>query len=369
MNMDFDFICPTKIYFRNEGVSLIGKIIHDDYHFRKVYLIYGGKSLKKYGTYDKIINSLKENEIEYKEYSGIQANPDIDDIRVMVKEAKEFQPDLILACGGGSVLDAGKSVAHGYYHDGDPLDFNKHLIKPLHALPVATILTLAASGSEMSDSCVVSDRKHHFKSGFNSPTNFPLFSLMDPSLTLSVPPYQVGVGLADMFCHSFERYFSPSHEIEPCDDFALAVMKNIVKVSAKVLNNPDDIEARRAMMICGTLAHNGMTNYGKSKIFIVHKAEHILSGIYPNLTHGQGIALLMPKYLEINKILYKEKILTLGREVFRMRSVPSCQKVIDTLQAWIDSLPIAHHFSELDFTIKDEDLKKAYAALKVKQTH
>ena len=137
----------------------------------------------------------------------------------MVEETKEFRPDLILAAGGGSVLDAAKSVAHGYYYDGDPLDFNKHLVEPLHALPVATILTLAASGSEMSDSCVVSDRKHNFKSGFNSPTNYPLFSLMDPSLTLSVPPYQVGVGLADMFCHSFERYYSASHEFEPTDDF------------------------------------------------------------------------------------------------------------------------------------------------------
>lgn len=366
MNLDFTFVCPTKIYFRNEGVALIGKIIKEDYHFKKVYLVYGGHSLKKMGAYDKIVSSLKEHQIEFKEYSGIAANPDIEDVRKMVEEAKEFRPDLILAAGGGSVLDAAKSVAHGYYYDGDPLDFNKHLVEPLHALPVATILTLAASGSEMSDSCVVSDRKHNFKSGFNSPTNYPLFSLMDPSLTLSVPPYQVGVGLADMFCHSFERYYSASHEFEPADDFALAIMKNIVEVTPAVLEHPDDIEARRAMMICGTLAHNGITNYGKGKIFIVHKAEHILSGIYPELTHGQGIALLMPKYLEVNKNQYKDKILKMGRMVFQMKSAPSCNAVIAKLKEWLNSLPIAHNYDELPFQVKQEDLAKAEKVLKVK---
>lgn len=366
MDMTFQFVCPTKIYFQNESVASIGKIIQDDYHFKKVYLIYGGQSLKKMGAYDKIIASLKEHQIEFKEYSGISVNPDIEDVRAMVKEVKAFQPDLILAAGGGSVLDSAKSVAHGYYYDGDPLDFNKHIVTPLHALPVATILTLVASGSEMSDSCVISDRKHNFKSGFNSPTNYPLFSLLDPSLTLSVPPYQIGVGLADMFCHSFERYFSLSHEFEPCDDLALAVLRNIVQVTKTVIEKPNDIEGKRAMMICGTLAHNGFTNYGKGKAFIVHKAEHILSGYYPQLTHGQGIALLMVPYLKINRRKYKEKIQRLGYFVFDLKRNASVNRVIESLQEWIDLLPIAHYFEELDFTIDEKVMNKALTVLKVK---
>ncbi len=365
MGMNFDFICPTKIYFRNEGVNLIGEII-EQYHFKKVYMIYGGSSLKKMGAYDKIIASLREHHIDFIEYSGISVNPDIEDVRKMVEDVKVYQPELILAVGGGSVLDSAKSVAHGYYYDGDPLDFNKHLVQPLHALPVATILTLVASGSEMSDSCVISDRKHNFKSGFNSPTNYPLFSLMDPSLTLTVPPYQIGVGLADMFCHSFERFFSPSSEFEPSDDFALAIMRNIVNVSSRVISSPTDMEGKRAMMICGTLAHNGFTNYGKGKMFIVHKAEHILSGYYPQLTHGQGIALLMVPYLEVNKRKYKEKIQRLGHFVFDMKINASVNQVILRLQEWIDSLPISHHFEELGYEIEPSVMQKALKVLKVK---
>lgn len=363
--MDFDFQCPTKIYFRNEGVSQIGSIIADDYHFKKVYLIYGGSSLKKYGTYDKITDSLKKSGIVFEECSGIESNPDIDAIRRMVDDVKRFQPDLILACGGGSVIDSAKSVAHGYYYDGDPLDFNRHLVKPLHALPIATILTLVASGSEMSDSCVVSDRKHHFKSGFNAITNYPLFSLLDPSLTLSVPAFQLGCGFADMFCHSFERYFSPSSSIEPCDGFALSIMHDIVVTSYAVLRNPDDISARRAMMIEGSLAHNGFTNYGKGKMFIVHKAEHVLSGIYPELTHGQGIALLMAKFLQVNEERLQNKIMEFGRIVFRMNPVSSSD-VIDELEKWICTLPIAHSYSELPFSMKEEDIHKAEKVLKLK---
>ena len=366
MNLDFDFHCPTRIFFRANGVSQIGRIIHDEYGFDKVYLIYGGCSLKKMGAYDKVVNSLNENHIEFREYSGIEANPDIKDVRKMVQEVKVYQPDLILACGGGSVLDAAKCVCHGYYYDGDPLDFNKHLVKPLHALPLGTIITLAASGSEMSDSCVISDREHNFKNGFNSFTNYPLFSLMDPALTISVPPYQTGVGLADMFCHSFERYFSLSHDFEPCDDFALSVMKNVVKVTPIVLSKPDDIEARRDMMILGTLAHNGFTHYGKGKIFIVHKAEHYLSGVYPELTHGQGIALLMPLYLQVNKTKLKEKITRLGHEVFGLKKNCSVSSVIQSMQEWINALPIAHTFDELGFAINAEDIRKAEKLLKLK---
>lgn len=363
--MDFDFICPTRIYFRNEGVAQIGTIIKKDYHFQKVYLVYGGSSLKKSGAYDKITTSLKENKIEFIEYSGIQANPDIVDVRKMVEEMRKFSPDLILACGGGSVLDAAKCAAHGYYYDGDPLDFNKHVVTPLHALPVATILTLAASGSEMSDSCVVSDRAHNFKGGFNSVTNYPLFSLMDPSLTLTVPLYQVGVGLADMFSHSLERYLSNSSIFEPCDELALAVMKEIVIAGKGVLKDPNDIEARRAMMICGSLAHDGFTNYGKSKVMIIHKAEHTLSAKYPELLHGQGIALLMCDYLQVNKKLFKDKIVRLGR-VFGLKEKCSVLSVISALKEWLATLPIYQSFEDLPFSMDDKDIQKALKILKRK---
>ncbi len=364
-NADFDFCCPTKIYFRNEGVSEIGKIIREDYSFRKVFFVYGEHSCKKSGLYDKVTDSLKENGIEYREYSGIRANPDVEDVKAMVSLAREFRPDLILACGGGSVLDASKSLAHAYFYDGNPLDFNKHVIEPLHALPIATIITLSASGSEMSDSCVISDRKHGFKAGFNCPSNYPLFSLMDPSLTLSVPPYQVGIGLADMFSHSLERYFSPSKELEPSDELALAIMRSIVSTSYSVLKNPSDIQARRAMMIDGALAHDGFTSFGKSKRFIVHKAEHRLSGHYPELAHGQGIALLLVPYLSINKRFFHDKLIRFGKTVFSLEGNIDENDSIHALDVWIHTLPIVQSFDSLPFAIAKEDIDKALDTLKL----
>lgn len=365
-NLNFDFCCPTRIYFRNEGVSQIGNIIKEDFSFSKVFFVYGKHSCKESGLYKKVTDSLKENGIQFEEYSGIDANPDVEDVNNMVKLAREFKPDLILACGGGSVLDASKSLAHAYYYDGNPLDFNKHLVEPLHALPIATIITLSASGSEMSDSCVISDRKHNFKGGFNCPSNYPLFSLLDPSLTLSVSPYQVGVGLADMFSHSMERYFSPSAELEPCDDLALGILKSIVKTSEKVISNPSDIMARRAMMIDGALAHDGFTNFGKPKQFIVHKAEHRLSGHYPLLAHGQGIALLLVPYLSINKKLFEKKLIPFGKTVFSLEGNITVEDSINALDKWIHTLPIHQSFDSLPFKIEEDDIKKALETLEIK---
>lgn len=361
----FTFYCPTKIYFRENGLSTIGDIVAKDYGFKKVFLVYGGKHLKESKQYDVISDSLKRNHINFIEYGGIDANPDIEDVQKMVSMARDFQPELIIGCGGGSVIDAAKSLANGYYYDGNPLDFNKRILKPLHALPVATILTIAASGSEMSDSCVISDRKHNFKNGFNSETNRPLFSLLDPTLTYSVSPYQTSMGIIDMFCHTFERYFSLSHGIEPCDEIALSVLKEIVNTSRNVFDHLNDYETRRALMILSTVAHNGFTSYGKSFCFRIHQAEHKLSGAYPLLTHGQGIALLMVDFLKVNKEKIQDKIIRLGKVVFQLES-DDADKVIQALKDWLDTFPIYHSFSELPFAVSDSLLEKAHELLKIK---
>ncbi len=364
-NDSFTFYCPTKIYFRENGLNTIGDIIAKDYGFKRVFLVYGGKHLKDSKQYDIICESLRKNQIHFIDYGGISANPDIEDVLKMVSMARAFQPELILGCGGGSVIDAAKSLANGYYYDGNPLDFNKRILKPLHALPIATILTIAASGSEMSDSCVISDRKHNFKNGFNSETNRPLFSLLDPTLTYSVSPYQTSMGIIDMFCHTFERYFSLSHQIEPCDEIALAVLKEIVETSKNVFDHLDDYETRRALMILSTVAHNGFTSYGKSFCFRIHQAEHKLSGAYPLLTHGQGIALLMVDFLKINKDKIQDKIIHFGSIVFNLKA-SDVDTVIETLRNWLNSFPIYHSFSELPFAVSDDLLEKAHELLKIK---
>lgn len=361
--VDFTFYNPTKIYFRPNGVDEIGKIIEKDYGFKKVFFIYSASSIK-YKVSDKVIASLKKYNIEYEGYYGIEANPDISDVLNMKDLIKKFKPELIIALGGGSIMDSAKLLAHLYYYEGNPLDFNKHVVEPICALPVCTIPTIAASGSEMSSSCVISDRRTGFKNGFNSSTNYPLFSLLDPTLTYTVNSRQTSYGLVDMFSHSFERYFSISNEYEPSDLLALSIMKEIVDISSKVLNNPTDYQIRRAVMLLSTISHNGFTDFGKNKRFIVHRAEHYLSGIYPTLAHGQGIALLLSKFLTVNKDnedIYK-KTIEFGKYIFNINTF---EETISSLDNYLKTLDIAHDFDSLDIKISKEDINKAIEYLKV----
>lgn len=351
----YTFVCKTKLYIGADKSKDIGKILSLDYLFKRVLLVYGGSSAKKSGLYDAIINSLDENKIVHQEYSGITANPDIEDVIKIVSLAREFKPEILIALGGGSVMDACKSAAVGYYYDGNPLDFNKHIVEPINALPVCCIPTISASGSEMSNSCVISDRKHNFKSGFNSELNYPLFSIIDPKVTLTVPRYQLGIGFADMLSHSFERYFYPSKEYELADGLALSVMREIVEVSKRVFEDEKDLVARRDMMLAAAFSHNGITGVGKNKNFVVHKAEHKLSALYPALAHGQGIALLLVDFLKINEEALSDKIIRFGREVFKVDGVVES---INALKEWLDFLPIYHSFKQLPFTIDQKDIDK-----------
>ena len=360
---NFNYYNPTKIYFRPDGVDLIGKIIKNDYGFKTVYLVYGSSALKN-KVVDKVTLSLKAEEVEFKEYTGILPNPDIEDVLKMKEECLKLKPELIIALGGGSIMDACKLLANLYFYTGNPLDFNKHVVLPLHALPVCTIPTIAASGSEMSSSCVISSRETGFKNGFNSHTNYPLFSLVDPTLTYSVNSKQTSYGLVDMFSHSFERYFSLSNELEPSDMLALSAMKQIVDLSKTVLDNPHDYQARRAVMILSTISHNGFTDFGKTKKFIIHAAEHYLSGKYPTLAHGQGIALLLTEFIKINKSnkdIY-DKAIKLGEFIF---NADSFEKTISKIDFWLNSLDIINDIKLLPEKITDEDIKKAYKYLKV----
>ncbi len=358
---NYQFCCPTKLFIGQNNTTEIGKIISQEYGFHKIFLVYGSDRIKKNGIYQIITQSLEENQISYDEYCGVEANPDIKVVRKIVERLRAFNPELILAIGGGSVIDTCKSAAHGYYYNGDPLDFNKHKVRPLNTLKVGVILTIAASGSEMSDSCVISDREKNFKGGFNDESNYPLFAILDPTMTYSLPKKQLAFGLIDMFSHSFERFFSPSEEYEVADYLALATMRAIIDISKSVLTKENDYSSRKAMMLLGAISHNGITNVGKTKRFIVHQAEHYLSGIYPDLIHGQGIALLLPSFIKTNSKFLEEKILLFNQIVFSQKDASE-----KPLLEYISSLPIVHSFSDLDFEIKAEDITHAEKMLHIR---
>lgn len=359
MKEEWSFICPTKIYFASNQLSSIGNIIKEN-NYSKVFLIYGQGSFVKSGNYNIVKSSLIENKIEFEEASGVGANPDISFVREVTIKVKKYNPDLILACGGGSVIDAAKSIAHAYYYDKDPLDFNKKIAVPLKSLPLGVVLTLSASGSEMSNSCVISDRENNFKGGFNHYTNYPTFALLDPTLTYSVSPFQTACGLVDILSHSFERYFCESQKFELSDYLALSVIRQIIELTPTIMQDPNNYEARRSMMLCGSFSHNGWTGFGKITKMHCHGIEHTLSGRHPEIAHGEGLRFLLAEFIKVNYDSLYEKIAKFGSFVFN-ESNPS--KVYERLENYFASLPLRRTMVECGIS-KDEE-KELLSRLKI----
>ena len=293
--IDFDFSLKTKLYFGADKEKEIGNILCE-FGFKRILIVTGQGSVRKSGLLDLVVDKIKEKKLAYEILEGVRPNPTIDFVVEGLKVAKEFKPDVLLAIGGGSVIDTAKLIAVDYYYDGDPFDFNNHKAKPTKELPVGVILTISAAGSEMSTSCVIQDDAQKCKKGFNSELNRPVFAIENPKLTYTVSPYQTACGIVDIMMHTLERYFQPSSENEPADRFAESVLKSVIKAGQKVMRNPEDYESRAVLMLMSSWSHNGLTNIGKPFGMPVHQLEHGLSGMYPSIAHGAGLAVLWPAW-------------------------------------------------------------------------
>ena len=293
--IDFDLSIKTKLYFGPNKENLIGDILQE-YSFNNVLIVIGQSSVKKSGLLDRVLASLNEKKIKYTVFEGVRPNPTVENVKEGLKLAKEFKPDILLAIGGGSVIDTAKSIAASYYYDGDPFDFNLHKAKPQKVLPVGVILTISAAGSEMSTSCVIQDDKTGVKMGFNSELIRPLFAIENPELTFGVNKYQTSCGIVDIMMHTLERYLQPSSNNEPADGFAEALLKSVIKAGQVIVRNPEDYESRVVLMLMSSMSHNGLTKIGKPFGMPVHQLEHALSGMYPSVAHGAGLAVLWPSW-------------------------------------------------------------------------
>ena len=316
---DFDFISPTKIFFGKGKEKLIGKICNE-YHYKKVFIVIGQGSVKRSGLLNTVLSSLDEAHIDYMILEGARPNPTIELCRYGIKEARQYLPDLILAIGGGSVIDTAKNIAVGYYYDGDSFDFNLHLTLPKNTLPVGVILTISASGSELSTSSVIQDDEKQIKRGFNSDYNRPVFVIENPELTYGVSKEQTAYGIVDIMMHTLERYFNPSSDNEPADRFAEALLKSVVQAARKIVDNPSDYESRAVLMLMSSFSHNGLTSIGKDSLLYVHQLEHALSGVYPQVAHGAGLAVLFPAWAKYYVSLDTEKFNKLAINVFDLHN-------------------------------------------------
>ncbi len=303
---NFIYGTPTKVYFGRGEELKVGKIIKA-YNPRKVLLHYGGKSAQASGLLDRVRRCLSMEGLQHVELGGVVANPELSLVRKGIALCQQEGVDFVLAVGGGSVLDSAKDIANGVANpDVDVWDFSLGKVQPKKTLHKGAILTLAAAGSEMSNSCVITNADTKEKRGYGSPCNRMDFAIENPELTFTVNAYQTACGTVDIGLHTIERYFCPGHDTYLTDAVAEAVIKSIFKAGKDCLANPCDYEARANMMWASSLAHNGLTECGRPSQLVVHQFEHEVSGLYPQVAHGAGLAAIWCSWA---RYVYKANIM------------------------------------------------------------
>lgn len=291
---DFIYDIPVKVYFGENQLCHLGEELSK--YGKRVLVTYGGGSIKKTGLYDDIMAEIRKAGVTAFELSGIEPNPRISSVREGARICKENEIDVLLAVGGGSTLDATKWMAAGACADHDPWDFFSKWSPVERALPVITILTLSATGSEMNAGGVISNPETQDKIGRVARPLLPKASFLDPSLTFTVSPYQTACGAADMMSHIMEVYFNTEPDLYLLDGFMEGLMKTVLKFAPVAMEKPDHYEARANLMWASSWAINGFINGGKQQEWSCHPMEHELSAIY-DITHGLGLAILTPRWL------------------------------------------------------------------------
>ena len=355
----FIFSIPTKIYFGRKQEDNIGHILKE-LGAKKVLVVYGMGSIVRSGLLSKVKTLIQAEEISIVELGGVRSNPTIDFVRKGIQIAREENIDFILAIGGGSAIDAAKLIATGFYYHGDPFEivFKNHI--PTKVLPLGVIVTIAASGSEASASCVIQDDISGIKRGFNSELNRPVFAIENPELTFSVSKEQTAFGIVDIFMHTVERYLSLSNgEDEISDRFGEQLMKLTLKSGLVAFKNPNDYDARANLLLLSSLSHCGLTSIGKKYLLTVHQLEHILSGLYPSIAHGAGLAALFPSWAEYYLEENLDKFNLLAKNVFDLddpNKKSNASKGIEKLVEYFRKIEVPLSYKELG--IESPDINK-----------
>ncbi len=300
---NFEFLNPTKIIFGKGTENQVGAEVK---RFASSCLLhFGGGSIKKSGLYDRVAASLKAAGVRFAELGGVQPNPRLALVRTGIELCRKEKLEFVLAVGGGSVIDSAKAIAAGVPYAGDVWDFfSGKTTLTTNKLPVGSILTIPAAGSEASHSCVITDGDSMMKRPLNTELNRPSFAIMNPELTYTLPPYQTSCGAADIMAHVMERYFTNSKGVDFTDRLCEATLKTIIAAVPLVLENPEDYDARAQIMWASTIAHNNLLSTGRVGDWGSHQLEHELSGIN-DIAHGAGLAVVFPAWM---KYVYKHDV-------------------------------------------------------------
>ena len=354
----FVYHIPTRVIFGQgteaqtaEQIRLAGA--------KRVFLVYGGGSAKRSGLIDRILADLAREGIACMTLGGVQANPRLGLARQGVQQAVEFGADLILAVGGGSVIDTAKAIAHGAACPGtDIWEFWLGRQKVTASLPVGVVLTISAAGSETSDSAVLTDESTGTKRGLSTPFNRPLFAILDPELTYTLPRYQIACGIVDIMMHTMDRYFTPAKGNQLTDAFAEALLRTVIANGPAALANSKDYQAMSELMWCGSVSHNGLTGLGAAVDFTPHKLGHELSGRF-DVAHGASLSAIWGHWARYCLHQDPARFARFGRQVWNVTE-PDDQKAAEqAIQCTVDffrSLDMPTCFSELGIGVQPEEV-------------
>lgn len=355
---NFVFESPTKLIFGKDTQKDVGKYVKK--YATKILIHYesDGSLIKKLGIYDRVAKSLDENGIKFIELGGVVPNPRIELARIGIQLCKENDIDFILAIGGGSVIDSAKAIALGIKYDGDVWDFYIGKNTPKISSNVGVILTIPGSGSEMSESSIMSSEKLSLKCVCDSELNFPVFSILDPQVCYTIPKRLMACGVADIMCHIMERYFTRVKDIELSNALMESAMRVVVEYGLTILDNPREYNNCAQIMWAATIAHNGMISSGRIADWSSHRIEHELSALY-DITHGVGMAIIFPAWMEYVKNEDINIFVRFAQEVFGIKGYDKeelADKGIEKLKEFFNLLGLNSKLSEININDKDFDL-------------
>lgn len=356
----FEYYTPTRVIFGKDSEKRVGELVRE-YGAKKVLIHYGGKSAVRSGLIERVKAALDEEKIAYVELGGVVPNPHLLKVREGIALGKQEQVEFILAVGGGSVIDSSKAIAYGLAepeHDVWELFSGKRKAKK--SFPVASVLTIAAAGSETSNSCVITNEETGEKRSYNDNISRPKFAVMNPELTMSLPDYQTESGCTDIMMHTMERYFTNGGNLELTDEIAEGLLRTVMKYAEVLHKDPGNYEARAEVMWAGSLSHNGLTGCGNDGgDFACHALEHEMGGMF-DVTHGAGLAAIWPSWA---RYVYQNCLPRFVRYAVKVMGVvpagsdeETALKGIEAMEAFYHRIGMPVNMRELGITPTDEQI-------------
>ena len=344
---NFNFHMQTRIVFGKDQVDALEDLLKDKY--KNVLIHFGGGSIKRSGLFDEITDILKKINVNYFELGGVEPNPKLSLVEEGIKLCKDKDIDLILAVGGGSAIDSAKAIGIGAKYDGDVWDFFEGKLNPTVTVPLGVVLTFPATGSETSTGTVVTKEEGLYKRSTGGDIVRPIFAIMDPKYTLTLPDEQTFAGVMDIISHIFERYFTNTKDVDFIDYLSEGAMKSIIKNAYKLKKDTQDYGARAEIMLAGSIAHNGLLGLGREDDWASHNIAHEISALY-GTTHGVTLSIIFPAWM---KYVYKENVdrfVQFGREVFALEAdgEEGALEAIEAFKNFLKDIDLPTRLSEID---------------------